>query len=129
MTPRGLATTLHDQSRISRFVMQNSHIRSSDHTIKHNAFMPPNGRTDISAFHTDGIVELEVWDLGARATPGRTIRGRGDIEKIAISETALSVDYDNVPPRHLNIAGYPTDKDQQVLKAQELARRARLVLP
>ena len=129
MTARGLAATLHDHSRISRFVMQKRHIRSSDLTIRHNAFMPPNGRTEISAFHTDGIVELDVWALGARAVPDRTIRGRGDLQKTAISRVGLSVDYDNVPPRHLNIAGYPTDKDQQVLKAQELARRARLVLP
>lgn len=91
--------------------------------------MPPPDRKT-SVFQTNELVEGEIWDIGEAhvARPqGKTLHGRGDILAIEVEKTnRLKIDYDNIPPRHANIIGWPDDKGEQKLLAQELAAEAKL---
>ncbi len=41
----------------------------------------------------------------------------------------LRVDFDEPPPRHANVLGWPRERDQQLALAQSLATAARSVAP
>ena len=91
------------------------------------AFMPPPNRKT-SVFQINGLTESEIWDIGEEVVRpnGKTLYGRGDILAVQIEKTKLRIDYDNTPPRHANIIGWPEDKDEQKSLAQELAAEAKL---
>lgn len=89
--------------------------------------MPKNGNT--SVFQINGLSEVEVWSLGATAGGGRGIpRARADILITDIESLQLTVSKDDSPPRHANIGNWPDSKDERMLKAQELAKKATLKL-
>lgn len=84
-----------------------------------------------SVFHINGLDEASIWVIGEThvAGPlGKTLYGRGDILAAVVEEKKLGIDYDNTPPRHANIIGWPTEKHEQKSLAQELAAEAKLKL-
>ena len=82
-------------------------------------------------FHIDSLDEREIWEIGEHYVTrpyGKTLYGRGDILEAEIEKTGLTVEYDNTPPRHANIAGWPDEKSKQMSLAQELAAASELKL-
>jgi len=47
---------------LSRFVFHHSHIKFSDSTVRHAAFLPKDGQT--SVFRVSGITVSSIWDIG-----------------------------------------------------------------
>lgn len=99
--------------------------------LKPAAFLPAMsgaGRLELSVFRTDGLSEGEIWALAVRhVVPlGRSLHGRGDLHarQVALTHPPLSLDMDEAPPRHGNILDWPTDIDEQLALAQELAELA-----
>lgn len=120
MNPADPAETL------ARFLYSKNHYRSSDHTVRHAAFMPPTTKR-LSVFRIYDLQENEVWRLGdaLRAEPPL---GRADIKILAVNETGLTVEADDIPLRHANIIGWPNESSEIKLKALLLAEKALLRL-
>lgn len=118
------------KEELTRYIFSKSHYRSSDKTVKPNAFMPANdGKT--SVFLISDISENKIWDLGDREVAQirqKALKGRADILALNVFQKKLEVDFNNDPPRHANIIGWPEEKSKQISIAQELAADAHLHL-
>ncbi|MBI1902177.1 MAG: hypothetical protein HYS13_13840 [Planctomycetia bacterium] len=115
---------------LARYVLQRSHIRRSNQTVKPDAFMP-HPHTDMSVTRHWSATEAELWSVGEAVADasGKTLHGRGDIRAEICVGQALSVIADPTPdnPNHANVAGWPTDKPRQKAVAQEIAATAQYV--
>lgn len=112
---------------MSRFIFWKSQF--SNGRPKASAFIPPpNLKT--SAFWIDGLEDRAIWDLGdneAGRGRGKRPRGRADLKSNDVAEVGLACVSDPSPhPRHLNICGWPNEKDEQKAVALELCSRATL---
>ena len=119
-----------DNETLARYVLQRSHIRSSDRTVKPDAFMP---RPDLqlSAMRHRDATEEELWRVGEEIADkrSRTLYGRGDFGVVDCVDQKLAVSAAPVPgnPNHANVVKWPDDKDAQKSIAQELAAHATFV--
>ena len=110
---------------LSRFILYSKWIRSSDHTIKPEAFMP-HPHIDMSVTRQMGLSETELWQLGRNVADTRccTLYGSADIEAGAVKSKKLSVEPSEPPRNHANIKGYPEEKSAQKLIAMDMASKA-----
>jgi hypothetical protein len=114
------------QETLARYIYSRNHYRSSDHTVKHSAFIPPKDKR-LSIFRISSLSESEIWSIGGTLR-AQSLLGRADIKALSIWETGLSIDPDDTPPRHANIVGWPNEDSAIMLKAIELAEKAQLHL-
>ena len=119
------------EENITRFINQKTYFRSSDGTVRHNAFIPsPSG--EVSVYRTTGINDSEIYQIGNEFfadITGKPLMGRADIVASEIAKRELRIEPDEEPhPRHANICGYPDEKSRQKLIAVELAAEAVLYL-
>lgn len=113
---------------LSRFILSRSHIRSSDQTVKPDAFVP-HPYEDWSVNRDLEATDEETWRVGAdvAAARGRSLRGRADV----LAAPYLSQDLEAVAapvdgnPNHVNVTRWPTDKPSQKMIAQEIAAVAK----
>ncbi|MCK4446472.1 MAG: hypothetical protein KAW56_05270 [Candidatus Marinimicrobia bacterium] len=116
--------------QIARFLTQKSHFSSEKKIVKPTAFMPnKNGET--SAFGLDELTNDEIIGLGReyiKTQSGSPPKGRAELLTDKVLKTELKIDFNNVPPRHLNIIGWPEQKHNQKLKAIILASYSTLQL-
>jgi len=124
---------------LARFILSSRHIRSSDDTIKADAFIPhPSNELSVTRHRdaTDG----EVWNVGRAVAQvqQRTLHGRGDVVATAFLERGLAVQaapvigHASLPdnPNHANVTGWPKDdKARQRLLALQITAQASLVRP
>ncbi len=117
------------EERLSRYLFSRNNYSASKHTVHYSAFLPPPDRY-LSVFRTSDLVEEEIWDIGDNIGRRRdkSLLGRGDIKAVAVHEAGLSIDPNDIPPRHANITGWPDDESAIKLAAVELAQRAELIL-
>jgi hypothetical protein len=114
---------------LSRFIIQSNQIRTSDKTVKYTAFMPaPNGKT--SVFRTSGLQEEDIWEIGNNVAVQRqrNLYGRADVTAGLVFGVGLSIEADDIPPRHANLTDWPDESSKQMAIALELAASARLHL-
>jgi hypothetical protein len=121
-----------DNEILGRYLFSKTHFSSQNNIVKSSAFMPPVD-LHLSVFRTKGLDEKAIWDIAEneiikKATSPCTLYGRADILSMKVKSTGLEIDPDNIPPRHANIIGWPSEKDKQKLFAIELAREASLIL-
>jgi len=93
--------------------------------------MLPREKTAISMFSIDQLAENEIWDLGdyAGKNRGKAALARGDIHCKSVFELQMTVEQTPEDhPRHVNIAGWPTEKDEQKALALEFCARSTLCL-
>jgi hypothetical protein len=80
----------------------------------------------------DGLTEDEVWDIDNLVGEGhgKPPKARADFDAEAVAEAKLTIKHDPVDgiPDHVNLCGWPKEKDEQKSIAQLLCVRARLVL-
>lgn len=114
---------------LSRYIFAESQYRSSDHSIRHTAFMPP-GDLRLSVFRTSGLNERDIWGIGEDVgrESKRNLHGRGDFLAGEVTRVNLDIDPDDIPLRHANVVGWPPEKHRQQLIAQKLASVATLKL-
>jgi len=111
---------------LARYIYFKKHYRSSDHTVKYSAFLPPRDRR-LSVFRISGRSETEIWSIGKNLRAQLPL-GRADIRAASVYNAGLVIDADDDPPRHANIVGWPEDDSAIKLKAMELAEVAQLHL-
>lgn len=115
---------------LARFVVQSSHIRRSNQSIKPDAFIP-HPYPDLSVTRHLSAVDAELWAVGEQvaATSGKTLYGRGDFQASVCLIQRLVVRAAPVAgnPNHANVSGWPSDKPAQKSIAQEIAAAAMFV--
>ena len=112
---------------LARFVLQSSHIRSSNQTVKPDAFIPHPHR-DLSVTRHLLATEMELWSVGedVAAVTGKSLYGRSDIQADICLAQQLSVRPAPIDgnSNHADISGWPADKPAQKIIAQEIAATA-----
>lgn len=90
----------------------------------------PDEKLEKSVFHVRGLSEARIWRLVLAVARNWTKRpyGWATIESQHVTEVGLRLDYNNSPPRHANIVGWPTNREAQMSAAQRLAQKASLTL-
>lgn len=88
---------------LSRFIVSNRHIRNSDETVKADAFVP-HPHEELSVNRDKAATDISL-QLSAVAAP---IAGN---------------------PNHVNVCNWPAGKPEQILKAKEIAEKAKLLRP
>ena len=114
----------------ARFIFQSGHYRKlAPAQPKPNAFLPgPLLKT--SAIWRDALLDREIWEIGALLGSERQQqpKARADLGIAAISEANLTIEPDPAPhPRHFNLCGWPTEKDEQKAIAMVLCANSSLV--
>lgn len=119
--------TVTDDEKLARFVMYSKWVRSSDSTVRPDAFVP-YPYPDLSVTRHRGLTDADIWRIGQGMADGRTVSlyGRADVVASAVRRQNLSVQAAPVPgnANHANIAGWPPEKPQQKIIAQRLAAAA-----
>jgi len=86
----------------------------------------PDSKLTLSVFRIFQLSENQIWkigkDVGKQSV--RTLYGRGDVKAFVVTENKLQIKPDDNPPKHANILGWPTEKDEQKAIALELAAKA-----
>jgi hypothetical protein len=118
---------------LSRFLMQSKHFKKTGTLVTADAFMPPLD-LELSTFLTTGLPDEEVWKLGLLVLEERRsskLYGRADIDVGVVLAAKLKARFDNEPPRHVSVIGWPSyseGKDFIKSQAQQLARACSLRL-
>lgn len=119
---------INPEENLARYILQKSHIRSSNKTVRYNAFLPAPRTGNTSVYRTTEFSNDEIWEIGYKVARGRqkTLHGRADILANDVIETGLDIDNDNNPKGHTNITSWPKEKSERMELAQELASNAQL---
>lgn len=107
---------------LARFILFSKWIRTSDNTIRPEAFIP-HPYVDLSVTRHGDLLEKELWQLGENVAESRksNLYGRADIRAEFVIINNLTVEPSEPPRNHANIKGYPVDKSAQKLIALQLA--------
>ena len=127
--PTGRTVLLQEYSELSHFIFDTRHFSSARSRVKPPAFVPyPRNR--VSAFWIDELLEPEVWRIGdevAGAPRQKQPIARADFSASVLAEINLTIQPDPIPhPRHVDICGWPTEKDAQKAVALEMCARSTL---
>jgi hypothetical protein len=96
---------------------------------KPGAFLPPED-LKMSASGIDGLAEEEIWQVGdkIRSTPARARADfkAGMVNDAQVKGAQLTIELDPQPndPKHVNVCGWPADKDLRLSIAQELCAKS-----
>jgi len=127
-----LASTVNSNESLARYLTQSNHFSTATHSVKPKAFDPPPNLR-LSVFRIDNLAIEDVWQIGQEHVINimpqpRNLYGYADIKADKAQDLNLDIDADNNPPRHASIVGWPEDKSERKLIAQELAANSKLIL-
>jgi hypothetical protein len=119
-----------DDERLARFVTHARQFRSSDGTVKQDAFIP-HPHLELSVTRHLQATEQEIWDVGIEIALGQSKKlcGRADLlagfcrsESLRVEATPLERN-----SNHADLAGWPAAKQDQKAIALKLAASALFV--
>ncbi len=109
---------------LARFVVYSEHVRKADRAPKADLFMPDPTHT-CSTFKLTGLVEegtlAQVSNEVGLARRGKPAYGYCPITVGAVLGTSATIDANDEPKHHVNIAGYPSISQPQSIKDRALA--------
>ncbi len=115
---------------LSRFVVSSRHIRNSNDTVKADAFVP-HPHEELSVNRDREATDAETWNAGFVVAQklGRTLHGRADALAATFHSQQLTTVAAPIPdnPNHVNVCNWPPGKPEQILKAKEIAEKAKLI--
>lgn len=132
---RPLSVDIRDGEEFTRFILNRKHFSAENKRVKANALLPMTnkvtGRLETSTHRVAGLNNQEIWSLGyehvENVANNRIIKARGQGPFGLVSASGLSCDVNGPPyPRHVDVIGWPTDKDAQLMKAIEIADKMAL---
>ena len=119
------STTLPLNDRISRFLRHDKDVSADRMSVKPRAFKPTKGK-QLSAAHTQSMTEKSIWQWADKHLKSESeIDKRADLKVKDIFSVGLKIAYDNIPPRHLNIIGWPPEKHKELKSRRDLAKLAK----
>ena len=128
-----LPSKVNSSESLARYLTHHNHYSTSKSVVKASAFLPPP-TLRLSIFRIDKLTLEEVLEIGrvnvvsVMPLPRENVYGFANIKASAVYENNLDVDPDNNPPRHADIVGWPQERSERKLIAEELAARATLRL-
>jgi hypothetical protein len=111
---------------LTRFLFDKRHFSGT--RVKPAAFTPPTSGK-LSACWIDDLSEDSIWQVGdiVGRPRGKSAIAHAELTRAHIGEVGLLIENDPKPhPNHLNLCGWPTEKDEIKSVAIELCTRARL---
>ncbi len=96
---------------------------TSDGGVRTAAFST-GGDGKVSVFVTSNMSLSSIWDHGDAYFPHEII-GRAYLKVQVVIDEGLGIDFNNVPPKHADIIGFPNAKDLNLAKRQALAAKAK----
>jgi len=112
---------------LARYVLFSGHFRTSDNSVKPNAFIP-HPYADLSLTRHVAATDAELWAEGQRIAVERTatLYGRADVPANAFTTQGLRTVPDPLPenPNHAVVNEWPKDKPAQKLMAIQIASKA-----
>lgn len=121
-------TSIAAEELLARFILFSKWIRSSDQTVKPEAFIP-HPYPDLSVTRHKDLPIEDLWRIGQEIADARpaTLYGKANVTAEQVRQRKLDVDPRPVPDNlnHACIIGWPVDKPAQKSFAQELAAVAR----
>jgi hypothetical protein len=130
------STPVADDEPLTRFLLFSEWFGTNPPRVKHQAYMP-HPYEELSITRIQNLTEETIWNAGqaVAAKQKRTLYGRGDVNNSAVIGVGLSTVPDEPPVGHANIVGWPpltgvkkADKDEQKIRALQIAAKAHLVL-
>ncbi len=119
-------------SLLARFIFQKSQFSKIPAKPKQGAFLPHPSTLKISALWRDGLSEQDIWKIGDSLGAARSKQplARADFGIATVSEAKLTIEPDPLPqiPQHINLCGWPIDKDEQKSIALLLCARSSLIV-
>ena len=117
-------------AQLTRFIFSQRHYSIQKRRAKPSAFLPPPD-LQTSAFGTDGLDEQGIWwiadNVVAKESQREAPAARADISSSAVLDAQLTVVPDHAShSRHVNICGWPTEKEKQLAVALDLCAAATL---
>ena len=101
-------TTIREAKTLARFATQSG--RLTDEVVKPKLF-EPNRKLELSVFRVEGLGYTEIQEIGLdvvkKIPNAQRLHGWGEISESAVRDTGLRVNYDDEPPRHANVLGWP----------------------
>lgn len=116
---------------LARFLVERHFVRTKQ-LVKPRAFLPElyDGTLTTSVFDADGLSDDELWNVGIEhvADPrGKPLYGHAELQLAAVLAAALSVRSAEPPPRHRELIGWSTDKEDQLSVSRHAILKLRLV--
>jgi len=115
---------------LSRFIVSSRHIRNSDETVKADAFVP-HPYEELSVNRDKEVTDEETCGVGYVVAQklGRTLYGRADALAATYTSLQLTTIAAPIPenPNQVNVCNWPLGKPEQILKAKEIAEKAKLL--
>jgi hypothetical protein len=133
----GLSVEIAPDEEFTRFIFSKNHFALQKGRVKPNALMPmfnrESGRLETSIYRCTRLPGMEIWHIGrAHAEDpqsGRLIKARGFGPFDLVTSQELSLDVNGEPfPIHVDIVGWPEEKDARMMKATEVADKLKLEL-
>jgi hypothetical protein len=78
----------------------------------------------VSVFVTSNMSLNDIWNHGDLHFPHEII-GRAYLKAQVVFDEGLGIDFNNIPPKHADIIGFPDAKDLNLAKRQALAAKAK----
>jgi hypothetical protein len=115
-----------DASDVARFLFT-GHLKGS--RVRASAFLPPSNDLRLSVCVTDGldVSAIHSWGQKNVATVEREPKGFALLHVHDIVAERLSVERDDVPPRHAEIVGWPEEKEARLDIAKQLVEHVAAV--
>ncbi len=119
---------LSDAELVARFVVSKRWIRSSDGSVKPDAFVPPADK-ELSVTRHKGISTEKLWRHGKAVAEKRdaSLLGRADVRVADVREQNIEA----VPHpiwrenwNHAHLIGWPAEKPHQKIIAMQIAAQA-----
>ena len=119
---------LQDSPPLTRFVVEKNKMSAT--RVKAKLFEPHQGK--VSVFQTNTWPHERIKECGVTVARdrGKKLHGWAILATHAVPERlgGLTVEYDNTPPGHANITGWPSEPDDILDWQAELAEHSRPVL-
>jgi hypothetical protein len=117
---------------LTRYIFSPSQFANRNkNRVKAGAFLPARNPVETSVSRMTGLdrqaIQAQGQSIGRERE--RTLHAWADVRAAVVFALRLDVRPDNRPPRHAAIIGWPSEKDEQIALAQELAASASLQLP
>ena len=116
--------------QLARFILFSRHIRSSNQTVKPDAFIP-HPHSELSMMRHLQATVRELWQEGHRVALLRKVplHGRADVEVSCFVDQGLRVEPAPIPenPNHVNALNWPAEKPDQKMKALLISEKSRFV--
>lgn len=130
MLERQNSASTSSYEKLTRFIFDKRHFSRAKNITKPSAFLANDVELRCSAIWIDGLHEIEVWRIGddfVGQARKKVAVARADFNASVVAELTLAIHPDPKPhPRHVEICGWPNEKDKRLSIAQGLCAKAAL---